>query len=51
MEDNIFDWLQQWYISQCDGEWEHDEGIKIQSSDNPGWIVEINVKDTEAENF
>jgi hypothetical protein len=51
MEENIFNWLQEWYISQCDGEWEHDEGIKIQSSDNPGWIIEINVKDTEAEYF
>jgi hypothetical protein len=51
MEDNILDWLQKWYISQCDGEWEHDEGNKIQSSDNPGWIVEINVKDTDVEQF
>ncbi|WP_162428212.1 immunity 53 family protein [Pontibacter pudoricolor] len=49
MENNVLVWLQQWYTSQCDGEWEHDEGIKIYSSDNPGWVVEINVKATDVE--
>jgi hypothetical protein len=51
MEMQIINWLQDWYINQCDGEWEHDEGIRIFSSDNPGWIVKINVKGTEADNF
>ncbi len=22
-------WLQQWYQQQCDGDWEHNENIKI----------------------
>lgn len=27
--------IQNWYIEQFDGDWEHDDGIKIQSIDNP----------------
>jgi hypothetical protein len=38
--------LQQWYESQCDGDWEHDFGMRIGTLDNPGWSVEINVVDT-----
>lgn len=36
-------WLQQWYRSKCDGEWEHDHGIRIDTLDNPGWSVEADV--------
>lgn len=36
--------LQTWFQSQCDGEWEHSSGIKIESCDNPGWWVKINLK-------
>lgn len=42
-------WLQQWYRSQCDGEWEFRQGIKILSVSNPGWSVEIDVSDTVLE--
>lgn len=34
-------WLENWYKSNCDGEWEHENWIKIQSLDNPGWFLEI----------
>ncbi len=30
-----------WYIAQCDGEWEHRYGIKLQTLDNPGWLLNI----------
>jgi len=43
---DILAWLQQWYASKCDGEWEFREGIKLLSTSNPGWSVEINVSDT-----
>ncbi len=36
-------WLQDWYRSQCDGEWEHDKGIRIDTLDNPGWSVEADI--------
>jgi immunity protein 53 of polymorphic toxin system len=38
--------LQHWYRSQCDGDWEHGDGIKIESLDNPGWRVRISLRDT-----
>lgn len=42
-------WLQQWYIAQCDDEWEHEYGIKIETMDNPGWLVKIDLKYTHLE--
>ena len=41
--------LQAWYASQCDGDWEHGEGIEIHTLDNPGWRVSIGLEDTELE--
>lgn len=38
--------LQSWYVEQCDGEWEHQYGIKIETLDNPGWAVEIDLTGT-----
>ncbi len=36
-------WLERWYASRCDGEWEHRYGIRIESCDNPGWWVRIDL--------
>jgi hypothetical protein len=47
--DNILGALQVWYAAQCDDEWEHHHGIKIESCDNPGWWVKIDLKGTELE--
>ncbi len=33
--------LQMWYLSNCDGDWEHQSGIKIETLDNPGWRVSV----------
>lgn len=33
--------IQQWYARQCDGDWEHASGIRIESTDNPGWQATI----------
>lgn len=38
--------LQEWFASQCNGDWEHGSGIKIETLDNPGWSVFINLEDT-----
>jgi len=38
--------LQRWYLSQCDGEWEHSWGVKIGTLDNPGWSLEVNLRST-----
>lgn len=42
-------WLEDWYKSVCNGEWEEYYGIKIQTLDNPGWLVEIDLKETVLE--
>ena len=41
--------IQDWYAEQCDGDWEHSYSIKIESLDNPGWYVEIDLVNTSAE--
>jgi hypothetical protein len=41
--------LQEWYASQCDGDWEHGWGVRIGTLDNPGWTVQINLAETELE--
>jgi Immunity protein 53 len=43
--DNI-SWLEDWYETQCDGDWEHQHGLKIDTLDNPGWQVQIDLDGT-----
>jgi Immunity protein 53 len=43
---NALQELQQWYQSQCNGDWEHTYGVKIDTLDNPGWSVTIELADT-----
>jgi len=38
--------LQNWYLTNCDGDWEHSYGISINTLDNPGWTVKIDLTDT-----
>jgi hypothetical protein len=42
-------WLQRWFLSHCDGEWEHGFAITIETLDNPGWNVLISLEGTELE--
>jgi Immunity protein 53 len=39
--------LQEWYASQCNGDWEHTYGVTIDNLDNPGWWVKIELADTD----
>ena len=41
--------IEQWYTAQCDGHWEHKFGVKIDTLDNPGWLVQINLAGTNLE--
>ena len=41
--------LQQWYLQQCDEDWEHSYGVRIETLDNPGWSLDINLADTSLE--
>jgi hypothetical protein len=40
--------LQEWYSTQCNGYWEHQWGVKIDTLDNPGWMLEIDLIETRA---
>jgi hypothetical protein len=41
--------IERWYLSHCNGDWEHGHGIKLQTLDNPGWRLKIYLVDTELE--
>lgn len=47
---NILEWLQNWYQKHCVHEWEHSYGVKVETLDNPGWLVQIDVRETPLEN-
>ena len=47
----MINWLQNWYADQCNGDWEHEYGVNIQTSDNPGWIIDIDLAFTPLENI
>ncbi len=50
MENDLFCSLQNWYLAQCDGDWEHEYGIKIETVDNSGWYISINLIGTDCDN-
>ena len=39
-----------WLLINSDGDWEHENGIRISTLDNPGWSVEISLINTFLEN-
>ncbi len=38
-----------WYASNCNEDWEHSFGIKIDTLDNPGWRVQVDIVETDLE--
>ena len=38
--------LMRWYQSQCDGDWEHQHGVRMGTIDNPGWRLDVDLADT-----
>lgn len=47
--DNL-EWLGNWYQEQCDGEWEHNRGVRLETLDPRGWELTIHLTGTSAEN-
>jgi hypothetical protein len=47
---NNLEWLEGWYQRQCDGAWEHREGIRLESLRRPGWRLTISLEGTTAAN-
>lgn len=40
-------WLSAFYSGHCDDAWEHQYGVTIQTIDNPGWTIEVDLTGTE----
>ncbi|MFC3148563.1 immunity 53 family protein [Piscinibacterium candidicorallinum] len=38
--------LQEWYSDQCNGGWEHTHGVKLDTLDNPGWWLVVDLGGT-----
>ncbi|TWG24807.1 immunity 53 family protein [Actinoplanes teichomyceticus] len=39
-------WLQGWYAAPCDGNWEHESGVSIETLDHPGWSLTVDLRGT-----
>lgn len=46
MQHELLSWLAEWYTLQCDEDWEHSYGVKIDTLDNPGWSLVVDLSDT-----
>lgn len=45
--ENVLNWIEAWYKGSCNGDWEHNYGVRIDTIDNPGWSVVIDLHDTK----
>jgi hypothetical protein len=46
-ENEIINWISIWFKSNCNGDWEHENLITITTTDNPGWLINIDLTDIE----
>ena len=49
MSDDPLNWLAGWFLSQCNSQWEHGDGVVIETLDNPGWTIKIALRGTGLE--
>ncbi|NLP27008.1 MAG: rhodanese-related sulfurtransferase [Clostridiales bacterium] len=48
---SIIKWIEEWFSLNCNGGWEHVyNNVRIETLDNPGWLVDFNLLDTGLEN-
>lgn len=47
MRDENLNWLMQWYLAECNDDWEHSYGVRIDTLDNPGWTLRIDLCETD----
>jgi immunity protein 53 of polymorphic toxin system len=38
--------LECWFVEQCDDDWEHQYRIKLETLDNPGWALAVDLTGT-----
>jgi len=41
--------IEKWYRNRCNGDWEHQWGVTIETLDNPGWRIQIDLRETKAQ--
>jgi hypothetical protein len=46
MKREVLERLEEWFESNCDGDWEHGYGIRIETLDNPGWMLRFDLTGT-----
>jgi hypothetical protein len=46
---DVLDWFARWYEVECDRDWEHGFGASIDTLDNPGWRLKINLAGTDCD--
>ena len=39
--------MQAWYKRQCNGDWEYQYGVTIETTDTPGWEIIVDLADTD----
>lgn len=49
MQTDAFKAIQDGYLAQCNGDWEHTYGVHIDTTDNPGWLLIIDLTQTSLE--
>jgi hypothetical protein len=47
--ENAVQFMQSWYQAQCNGVWEHSNGVTIETLATPGWHVTIDLAETALE--
>jgi Immunity protein 53 len=54
MRDNrmgLIEQIQAWYAAQCNGDWEHQYGVSVDTLDNSGWSVTVDLIGTSLEHI
>ncbi len=49
--ENVLNFISEWFKNECDGEWERESQIKIETTSNPGWSIKIDLKNTNLESL
>lgn len=42
-EENFSNWLEHWYLNNCDGDWEHSYGVNILTTEERKWNIKIDL--------
>ena len=43
--------MKSWVSGQCDGDWEHGAGLRLETLDNPGWMLTVDLSATKLDSF